>query len=187
MRWIYALQQMWYHQKELANVHQMPHVTDLTTTWLRQYQIQQLVLDFDGVLSPHGEPTMLPVVQTWLQNLLETWPEGKICILSNKRFEARVQWVTQQYPQLIFLSALRPKPYPETLVALQTQSGIAAAHTLIVDDRLLTGVLAGLLAHTQILWVTKPWQDYQSRPIVERFFAFLRFGEQVWLRSKVGK
>lgn len=186
MRWFYALQQMWKHQKELGKVHQMPHITDLTVGWLRQYQIQQLVLDFDGVLSPHGAPTMRPVVQAWLQDLLHSWSEGKIYILSNKPFEARLLWVRQHYPQVIFLRSPRPKPYPDALVALQGQTQIAADHILIVDDRLLTGVLAGLLAQTQIIWITQPWQDYQAHPIVERFFAFLRFGEQLWLRAKVG-
>ena len=45
---------------------------------------------------------------------------------------------------------------------------------LVIDDRLLTGVLAAIISKTQACLITKPYIDYKYRPVQEIVFCLIR-------------
>jgi uncharacterized protein len=56
---------------------------------------------------------------------------------------------------------------------------ICAEEVVLVDDRLLTGGLACVLAGCQCLLVTKPYQDFKNHFFYEVAFASLRIAERL--------
>ena len=84
-RFFFSIWQFFRHYAALKKVYQHAEahvacVTDITVKFLQAVQV--LVLDFDGVLAPHGASEPLPEVQRWLTSLMR----GKtvnVFILSN--------------------------------------------------------------------------------------------------------
>ncbi len=73
----------------------------------------------------------------------------------------------------------RKKPYPDGLIDIATKLNLEMQSLLIVDDRLLTGILAGILVGAQLKWVTKPYISLRKKPMVELGFMVLRFLEKI--------
>jgi hypothetical protein len=51
----------------------------------------------------------------------------------------------------------------------------------LLDDRLLTGVLATCLAGTDVVWINAPYIDLRANLCKEAFFMMLRTMEQTLL------
>jgi hypothetical protein len=49
---------------------------------------------------------------------------------------------------------------------------------VLLDDRLLTGVLATCLAGTGVVYITAPYVSFRNRFLVEGFFALIRIVER---------
>jgi uncharacterized protein len=64
--------------------------------------------------------------------------------------------------------------------------GIAPEMVLMVDDRLLTGILAAAIAGTSSLYIAKPLADFSSSAAKESVFALLRFVER-WTIFVIGR
>ncbi len=156
-------------------------VLDITPALLQARQIDILVLDFDGVLAPHNGATLLPQVFTWLQNLEKNWPFA-LFIFSNKPSAKREAYFKQHFPKIGFIKNVARKPYPEGLIQLQKDHQIAGKHILMVDDRLLTGILAALLAGTEGLFIRNPYQNFKAHPIKEAGFHLLRRMDRLLLQ-----
>jgi predicted HAD superfamily phosphohydrolase YqeG len=71
-----------------------------------------LVLDFDGVLAPHGEDRPLPEIESWLARCAAVFGEERIFILSNRPVPVRAAYFRQAFPGVRFVAGVRKKPFP---------------------------------------------------------------------------
>ncbi len=140
--------------------------------------ITVLVLDFDGVLAPHGAAAPLPEVLAWLKSCALVLGEERIFILSNRPDPLRADYFRREFPGIGFIAGVRKKPYPDGLLRIMELSGAAPKELLLLDDRLFTGVLATCLAGTGVAYITAPYISLTSRPVMEGFFMLLRLAER---------
>jgi uncharacterized protein len=148
--------------------------------------IKVLALDFDGVLAPHGYPEPSGAMKLWLDKAHESGRFGRIYVYSNKPSESRKRYFQENYPEFSFVSNVRKKPYPDGLFKIMEQEGVAPESVLMVDDRLLTGILAAAIAGTSSLYIAKPLADFSYNPLKETVFATLRFVER-WVIFVIGR
>lgn len=149
---------------------------------LRSSGIRALALDFDGVLAGHGFPAPLPEAIAWMKRCEAVFGGDKVFILSNKPTEGRRKWFAEQFPALRFIAGVRKKPYPDGLAKTAELAGVPAPTILMVDDRLLTGCLAALLAGARPCYIRNPYTAFNHRPVAELFFRLLRMGERLFVR-----
>jgi len=157
-------------------------VLDLPLDFCAQKNIEILVLDFDGVLASHGEIKPEARIHVWLENLVKSKTVKKICILSNKPSLSRAEFFKDHFPEFIWVSGVRKKPYPDGLLKIIQDEKIDPKLVCLIDDRLLTGILAAELAGTQAILITKPLSNFERHFFKECFFASLRFLEQLYLK-----
>jgi predicted HAD superfamily phosphohydrolase YqeG len=155
---------------------------DIDPAILKGAGVTTLALDFDGVMSSHGESEPLPEASSWLTRCCQAFGEERLFILSNKPAPARIDWFRANHPGIRFIAGVRKKPYPDGLQAVISQTGVQPAEVLLVDDRLLTGGLASLLAGTRFCLVTAPYVNLARRPAVELLFMMLRSLERAVAR-----
>lgn len=146
---------------------------------LKAEGVSVLALDFDGVLAPHGRPEPIPEAAEWLSRCRTVFGEDHIYILSNKPTQERCDWFAAHFPKIRFISGVRKKPYPDGLIKVIEQSGARPANVVLLDDRLLTGVLATCLAGTGVSYINRPYTDMGAKPVHELFFATLRTVERL--------
>ena len=137
-----------------------------------------LVLDFDGVLAPHGSETPLPEVGQWLRSCAATFGGSGIFILSNRPDPVRIDYFRRKFPEFHFVSGVRKKPYPDGLERVMEISGAVPGQIMMFDDRLLTGVLGACLAGVEVMYITAPYVSLKDRPLIELFFMLLRYAER---------
>jgi hypothetical protein len=53
-------------------------------------------------------------------------------------------------------------------------TGQSSHQLMLIDDRLLTGVLAACLANVSVAYITYPYVQLSKRPLPEMFFMVLR-------------
>jgi predicted HAD superfamily phosphohydrolase YqeG len=186
-RFFYAICETWRFKAQLKQYMQTPvlqlvNIQDISKYELDARGVSVLVLDFDAVLAAHGEPQPKPEIIVWLRQFSKMFQPGKIYILSNKPTAGRQEFFLQNFPEIKFIFAKRKKPYPDGLLQIAADAGAHPQQLLLVDDRLCTGILATLIAGTQGLWITKPYVNIMARPIVERWFIFLRWSEQLIIK-----
>lgn len=141
-----------------------------------------LALDFDGVLASHGSPVPLPEAVIWIKNCEALFGGKRIFILSNKPTEGRRRWFAEQFPDIRFISGVRKKPYPDGLKKAGELAGVPLSAIVMVDDRLLTGCLAALVAGARPCYIRRPYISFRHRPVAELFFWKLRFMERLFVR-----
>lgn len=183
MRWFYTLQQAWQYRFGLREIakHSLCQATlDLTPAYLHTHHIRILILDFDGVLAPHGEVQALPEIVTWLNHCLTAKPDMMVFILSNKPHPEREHYFRQYFPTFHFVKNVRKKPYPDGILSILNQTGLSATEAIMVDDRLLTGILAAQIAGVHGFYVTKCYHNWKKYPFRELFFTFLRKLEKIF-------
>ena len=177
-RFVFSVKALLSERKVLKSFLSNPALTknsvlEITPEFLNENGIQVLVLDFDGVLAPHNGAALLPEVMDWLKALEKSWTQP-ILIFSNKPSLAREQYFKAHFPKIGFLKDVARKPHPEGLLNLQKMSHVHAEAILMVDDRLLTGILAAVLAGCRGLLIRKPYQNFKAHPLKETFFHLLR-------------
>ncbi|MBC7963432.1 MAG: hypothetical protein H7Y05_10865 [Steroidobacteraceae bacterium] len=143
--------------------------------------VKALALDFDGVLAHHGAPYPIPEAVEWLKHCQAVFGGEMIFILSNKPTEERRQWFAEHFPAFRFISGVRKKPYPDGLEKTGALAGVPLSSILMVDDRLLTGCLAALLAGARPCYIRRPYSSFRHRPLAELFFMTLRHIERILL------
>lgn len=173
------------HRRELARILEETaghsSVPDLKPQQLKSVAISVLALDFDGVLAPHGDKVPLPAAHEWLRDCAAVFEERNIFILSNKPTEERQQWFAQHFPQICFIGGVRKKPFPDGLNRIRELSGVPPHSVLMVDDRLLTGCLAAILAGVRPVYIRAPYISFRLRPCAELFFVLLRSSERLFI------
>lgn len=148
---------------------------------LKLQGIRVVALDFDGVLAPHGRNEPLPEAGDWLTRCCAVFGEDKVFILSNKPTEVRKRWFNDRHPGIRFISNVRKKPYPDGLDQVVRLSGVQPHEVTLLDDRLLTGVLATCLAGTGVVYINTPYIDLHGNRLKESFFILLRTIERTLL------
>jgi predicted HAD superfamily phosphohydrolase YqeG len=149
---------------------------------IKESGVTVMALDFDGVLAPHGRSEPIPEAAKWLSTCCSCFGEDHIYILSNKPTDERRAWFSSNFPGIRFISGVRKKPYPDGLLKVIEQSGARGEEVMLLDDRLLTGVLATCLAGTMITYINKPYIDIRGNPVQEMFFASIRAVEQILIK-----
>jgi predicted HAD superfamily phosphohydrolase YqeG len=81
-----------------------------------------------------------------------------------------------------WICGVRKKPYPDGMLKIIELSQAKPNEIALVDDRLLTGILATTIAGTHCVYITKAYRRFASQPIRECFFSSLRFLEKLWAR-----
>jgi putative phosphatase len=184
---LYSLRMTCRYKQELRALVKNPSlqistVHALNLQDLKQDGIEALVLDFDGVLVAHGETVVLPEIQVWLKQALKIFGENKIFILSNLHKPERAEYFEKYLPDIVWIEARHNKPNPEGLQQIMKRGNFKAESLLVIDDRLLTGILASLIVGARSKWVRQPLINLKKRPITESFFIFLRFLERQMCR-----
>jgi predicted HAD superfamily phosphohydrolase YqeG len=144
--------------------------------------VSALALDFDGVLAGHGAPAPIPEAVAWMKSCEAIFGGDKIFILSNKPTDERIQWFAEHFPAMRFISGVRKKPYPDGLNKTGELSGVPLSSILMVDDRLLTGCLAALVAGVRPCYIRRPFISFRYRPFSELFFSTLRMLERCYIK-----
>jgi predicted HAD superfamily phosphohydrolase YqeG len=183
-RTLYALQMGWRYRHRLVEIHRNAPRRQNTlhlkpAQWLVD-GVEVVVLDFDGVLAPHGETRAS--LEAWIDECLRCFPPDRVFILSNKPMPHRVAYFAQRYPGVRCIAGLAKKPYPAGLERILDITGVKPQALLIVDDRLLTGILAGCIVNVQVAYISAPLSNFSRRPVQESFFLLLRKGERLLLR-----
>mgnify|MGYP001374573548 CR=1 FL=1 len=144
--------------------------------------VAALALDFDGVLAGHGFPEPLPVAIAWMKRCETVFGGDRIFILSNKPTDERRRWFAEQFPAMRFISGVRKKPYPDGLNKTGELAGVPLSSIMMVDDRLLTGCLAAVVAGARPCYIRSPYVSPGHRPVAELFFFVLRSLERLFVR-----
>ncbi len=152
---------------------------------LRSSGVAALALDFDGVLAHHGAPEPLPEAVAWMRRCEEVFGGERIFILSNKPTEGRRRWFAEKFPSVRFISGVRKKPFPDGLNKTGELAGVPLSSIMMVDDRLLTGCLAALVAGARPCYIRRPYACFTCRPFAELFFRSLRVLERLFVRVVV--
>jgi predicted HAD superfamily phosphohydrolase YqeG len=164
--------------KAISNNQKLSNITLLTSDNLADNNIKYLALDFDGVLASHGKQAINAEVKVWLDDFVTKFDEGKIFILSNKPTNERLDFFKAHYPKITFISDVRKKPYPDGLNKIIHILGCKPQELALVDDRLLTGCLACIIAKCYPILIMNPYVDRENYTVSERFFSMLRTVEQ---------
>lgn len=181
-KWWFTLKHLWKCRSGFSEVivdRQTPFSSLHQGRWSLLYKqgIRAVVLDFDGVLAPYGQ---IQPDSKWHQTIhdLNRIFSGEVYVLSNKPFSQRLTYLKHHFPSLKLIVGVRKKPYPDGLLAIQKQSQVPFESILMVDDRLLTGVLAALIVGARPDYVSPARVDYRQRLIPELWFQGLRWVER---------
>jgi hypothetical protein len=156
-------------------------VSDISIKYLRDNHIKALVLDFDGVLSPHGYSTPTEEVNKWLNVILRSEGCPLLFILSNNPSPERIDFFARNYPQIEFVVSERKKPFPHGLNSICARHALDSSRVVIVDDRLLTGVLAAANAGVKAIFIKNPYEDFKSNLFKELLFACFRIMDKLFI------
>jgi len=193
MEWLnriaYTIQMLRCYRAELMAIYnqRIPNlqINQLSPDKLKEQGVKILVLDFDGVLAAHGETKTADDLHDWLQQCVNTFGVAQIFVLSNKPLASRIRYFQTHYGDIRFIAGTRKKPYPDGLQEIITLTNQPAKALMLVDDRLLTGVLAACIIKVPVIYITKPYVNFLKRPIRELFFTSLRILERYLVQIKL--
>lgn len=174
-RFIFAIKEGYAHRKELSRIKQkgLISVTASCLENLKAHGVRVLVWDFDGVLAAHGERVPQDSMREILQQSCDIFA-GQVFILSNKPLAERKAYFKKNFADIRFIISPRKKPYPEGLYEIIRIAQCPSSAVCLIDDRLLTGALAGVLAGVRVLYFKRPLHNFKKRFFKECFFAVLR-------------
>jgi predicted HAD superfamily phosphohydrolase YqeG len=144
--------------------------------------VKALALDFDGVLAAHGAKAPIPEAVAWMKRCEAVFGGDRVFILSNKPTDERREWFAENFPAVRFISGVQKKPHPDGLNKTGELAGVPLSSILMVDDRLLTGCLAALVAGARPCYIRSPYIVFGRRPATELFFWLLRYVERLFVR-----
>lgn len=178
-RIIYTIKKIFLYHSNLKDIYSnklksINEIAELNIETLNTIGVKYLALDFDGVLAPHGRDKPLEVVEKWLDNISKQISQTNIFILSNKPTIQRKEYFKNRYPDIRFIDGVAKKPYPEGLFKIANLTHSEIDKIALVDDRLLTGSLACLIAGCKPILIKNAYVDLDNYNHKEKFFACLR-------------
>jgi uncharacterized protein len=176
-RFIYAFRMGRRFRRELKRYTkdrnlQIETILELKPELLKSIGVRVLAVDFDGVLASHGEHQPDSKIVEWLASCVAALGKENVYVLSNKPIAKRIDFFNELGIELI--RNVRKKPYPDGLQRILEKTQVSPNALLLIDDRLLTGILAAEIVGTQAKLVTKPYMQVVKRPVVELSFMLLR-------------
>jgi len=175
-----------HHRRELRNLLDCTplnrSISELDPKELQRSGISALVLDFDGVLAHHGAQVPVPAAVVWLKQCEAVFGGERMFILSNKPTDGRRDWFAQNFPAIRFIAGIRKKPFPDGVLKAGELAGVPFSSLLMVDDRLLTGCLAALVAGAPPCYIRRPCVSFTYLPVYELLFRLLRATERLFVR-----
>jgi HAD superfamily phosphatase (TIGR01668 family) len=178
-RIIYACVQAWRYRSALASyIHnhdlQVASVVDVKPQKLFEQGIQSLIIDFDGVLASHGEIEPTVIATQWLRECCKVFGPNRIFILSNRPTLERKHYFAKYFVGLNFVVATHKKPFPHSILKIIKTTKLSPEEILVLDDRLLTGILAAIISKVRAYLITEPFVDHQHCHKRESIYAFVR-------------
>lgn len=137
-----------------------------------------LAIDYDGVLSSHGKVEICKKSEQWLKDAINFPSIKNIYIYSNKPNMTRINYFKENFKEIKFLSNMKKKPYIDGISKIINEELVSPKAIIVIDDRLLTGILAAITAGTNFKYVKKPIRDFKNSFCKEIFFCTLRFLEK---------
>lgn len=165
------------HDKTL----QSPSILECDPLVLQAQGIKILALDFDGVLASHGAMEINVNISHWLKQCVRIFGPGHVFIVTNKPSKQRADYFANNFSGVEFIFPKRKKPYPDSLLSILQKTGVKPQELFVVDDRLLTGILALIIAGVRGCYITQPVIDLRQRPFAELFIMALRLFERLVL------
>ncbi len=110
--------------------------TDLTPEFLRQRNIQLLMMDFDNTIVPYTTNIPTAEMELWLKMMAAS--DIQICVVSNSKRD-RVKIFCQQYGVDCITRA--KKPFPKGIRECLEKYSIPAEHCALVGDQIYTDTL----------------------------------------------
>lgn len=147
---------------------------------LKENHIEGLVLDYDGVLSSHGQTIPIDKNIDILKKLTDT--NIHLAIHSNnpaELSEKRQKWMKTNFPNIVWMPPKPHKPNPSTLLHLAQRWKISPENIAMIDDRFTTGGLAAFRAKSKFILVADPLVDFSKRFYSELWFSSVRFIEKM--------
>lgn len=179
-RLFYSLYHAFAHRRCLSTVSTAKTICDIDIQFLKNQDIRIIVLDFDGVLAAHGETFPQSDAEQWLIQCISIFGKNQVFILSNNPFIERQRYFEELGVR--FITGFKKKPYPDGLNFIISQTHENKEQIVLIDDRLLTGILATCLAQIQGILITQPYRNFSKHFIKESFFSFLRFVERFLIK-----
>ena len=90
--------------------HCLDSIETLSPYYLVRFHIKLLALDFDGVLSSHGQAELKESVIAWFIQFNKSFPLKQICIYSNNLFEQRIQYLKTFFPDIEIIYYIKKNP-----------------------------------------------------------------------------
>lgn len=153
---------------------------------LKKQNTIALILDFDGVLAYEGDLHPLPEIIEWLDKAIEIFGSKKIFILSNNPLPQRKLFFEKYFNNNIIFITAKPKPSTEGIEMaykiLDSDLKFNKSQILLIDDRLLTGILAAKIFGVSCCLIRKPYVNLKHKVLKEIFFILLRLIERtiIW-------
>jgi len=182
----YTLGMAWRHRKMLKPYRyekalQSEGILNCDPNLLKTRGIKVIALDLDGVLTPYGEIEVSQEIDSWLNFCIGIFGEGNVFILTNKPTSERLNYFSKHFKGITLILPKRKKPYPDGIQQILQIAKVSPPELLMVDDRLLTGVLAAIVAGSSACYITKPLISLTKRPLPELFFIGLRKMERFFI------
>ncbi len=162
------------------NSFRVPSFDEICIETLKNHNLHGLVLDYDGVLSSHGE--IMPSDQNIeiLKKLVAS--EIFLAIHSNNPIELsekRQKWMKINFPSILWMPPRPHKPNPSTLLHLAQRWKISPENIAMIDDRFTTGGLAAFRSKSKFILVQNPLVNFRKRFYSELWFSSLRWVEKM--------
>lgn len=162
--------------------HLINNVTSINVNMLKRYNIKYLIFDFDGVLVFHDSNYLNYSIKIWLIKLIQDFHQigitNNIFILSNNLNIDREKYFRLYFPSIKFIKKVRKKPYPDGIIKIGHHFNCSLSSIALIDDRIMTGFLASIIAGAFPILVINPLKNYRTNFFKEIFFSFLRFLER---------
>jgi len=186
-RFFYTLSMLYQQRQAIAKVYRATPrnypTVQICPHHLKQQGIEVLVLDFDGVLAEYGTSQPHLQLNSWLTECIKIFGANHVFILSNQPSPDRINYFEQHFAGVRFIGSVRKKPYPDGLEKIMHLTQKKSETLILIDDRLLTGVLAACTAKINIIYITCPYTNLSKQPIPECFFIALRFLERLIIQG----
>ncbi|MES2204725.1 MAG: HAD family hydrolase [Pseudomonadota bacterium] len=179
-RFIFAVREALKHKRELKSLPYAKNITSIDWRNLYDSGIRVLVLDFDGVLAADKQKKLYVGVDKVLETA-QTIFGDHVYIFSNQPTPQRQAYFAEHFPKIQFLVA-KQKPYPDGLLSVIVKEQVSPEKVVLIDDRVLTGGLASVLAGTQCILIEKPYMCFYSNMLREILFISIRAIERLWFR-----
>ena len=163
---IYAIENAYLNRRCINHIiknkkYHINNILEIDLKKLKNTGIKYIILDFDGVISANKRIIPHEGVYNFLKDALKIFGEKNIIILSNDSNKERVTYFNRIFPKIIFKKNRYFKPYRYDLDKIMYDKNIYNyKEVIIIDDRILTGVLLSLIVGAQVKYVTNPFVDH---------------------------